>query len=243
MPRSSRIVYVVLALIVPFVVGGRHAIAVERPPPLATPSGCELWVGRASGNDPSTQLELQLCPQPDGSVAGALQWSSTVSGWNVRDVSGRVQPDGTTLFLRDDRVREERPEPGWRFCTVDRYTLARSGDRMTGRYHSAACQDDGTITLRLSGNIALPNAVPHLPGDTANTPPPPSQPTPPTPSQPNPSQPTPLQPNPSQPNPLQPNPTQPNPLQPNPTQPNPLQPTPVQPTPPPPERGTFGCSL
>ncbi len=174
----------VFALIVPFLVGPPRAVAVERPPPLAPPTGCELWVGRASGNDPSTQIELQLCPQADGSVAGALQWSSTVSGWNVRDVSGRLQPDGTTLFLRDDRVREERPEPGWRFCTVDRYTLARSGDRMTGRYHSTACRDDGTVTLRLSGSLAG-QAVPGVPGGTWNTPPPPSQPNP---SQPNPAQ-------------------------------------------------------
>lgn len=152
-------------------VGTPRAVAVERPPRLAAPSGCELWVGRGSGNDPSMQIELRLCPQPDGRVSGEVQWSSTTSGWNLRDVSGRYEAGGTGITLRDDRITAQRPEPGWRFCTIDRYTLVRSGDHLSGPYHSSACSDDGTLTLdRVANAAGQPVPAPPSPPGTSDTP-------------------------------------------------------------------------
>lgn len=192
MRRKPWLALLVVAMLLPAVVRTPRAIAVERPPRLGTPDGCELWVGTSSGNDPSTQIELRLCPQPDGRVAGAIQWSSTLSGWNLRDVSGQFDAAGTGLTLRDDRIAAQRPEPGWRFCTVDRYTLARDGDHIRGRYHSAACTDDGTITLERSAS-APPQNVPNQPAPPTlpGTPPPAPSLPPPAPSVPSPPAPPP----------------------------------------------------
>jgi hypothetical protein len=177
--RHPSLVLILAALLLPAIIHTPRAIAVERPPPLAAQSGCELWIGRASGNDPSWQVELELCPRADNTVSGSLQWSSTVSGWNTRTISGRFEQGGAVLIMRDERITAERPEPGWMFCTVDRYTLSRSRDQMQGRYHSGACRDDGTISLaRSTTTSAQPGTGP---GPLPNTPPvpePPSRPTP-----------------------------------------------------------------
>lgn len=190
MRRHPVLAFTLIALLLPALVGPPRAVAVERPPRLVPQSGCELWVGRASGNDPSMQIELELCPQADGQLLGSLQWSSTLSGWNVRDLHGHYEPGGRALSLSDDRVRAERPAPGWRFCTVDLYTLERVGDHLSGRYHSSACTDDGTMSLdRVTGAAGQP-AQPGQPGQPAQrgqpaqpgTSPPPSVPSPPSPA-------------------------------------------------------------
>lgn len=176
--------FTLVLLLLLVLVGPPRAVAVERPPRLVPQSGCELWVGRASGNDPSMQIELELCPQADGRLIGSLQWSSTLSGWNVRDLHGHYEADGRALSLSDDRVRAERPAPGWMFCTVDLYTLERAGDHLSGRYHSSACTDDGTMSLdRVTGAAGQP-AQPGQPGQPAQpgTSPPPSVPSPPPPA-------------------------------------------------------------
>lgn len=202
MSRRRVLVAVLLTMLVPSIFAVPRAVAVERPPRLAPASGCELWIGTASGNDPSTQIELQLCPQPDASVSGSLQWSSTMSGWNLRDVSGRYDASGAELTLRDDRIRAQRPETGWRFCNVDRYTLRRDGDRLRGRYHSTACHDDGTLDLTRSASVPAPSPPPGVPGPAPQEPgpapaPPDQQPTPAPAPAPSENTPTPMPPPPS----------------------------------------------
>lgn len=123
------------------------ATALARPPLLPAQQGCELWLGQAHGNDPSVRVNLRLCPTEGGGLSGELQWSSLESGHNVRAVVGSRQ--GDKLILRDERIVEEHPEPGWRFCTIERYELTRSGSRLTGTYHSRACNDEATVELSL----------------------------------------------------------------------------------------------
>lgn len=117
-----------------------------RPPPLAAQAECELWRGVADSNDSSVQIDLRLCGQ-GRLITGVLQWSSPQSGHNVRDLVGARSTDGA-LILRDLRVRDERPMPGWRFCAIDRYDLAPvSPTRMEGTYTSLACSDQATLSL------------------------------------------------------------------------------------------------
>lgn len=123
------------------------AKAAEHPPVLDDQDGCQRWIGGASGNDPSVRIVLRLCPKEGGGVGGQSQWSSLESGWNVRVVDGAW--DGDRLTLRDVRIAEERPNPGWRFCTIDRWDLRRSGDRLNGSYTSTACDDHARVSLRL----------------------------------------------------------------------------------------------
>lgn len=133
-----------------------------RPPPLAPAPACELWEGTVSGNDPSVLVHARLCPAGDH-VTGVLQWSSLRSGWNVRDIEGTWSPDHTALTLRDLRVTESRPQPGWRFCTVDRYDLRAVGlDVLTGSYVSRACDDHAQVELRRSQRAEAVE-VPRLP--------------------------------------------------------------------------------
>jgi MYXO-CTERM domain-containing protein len=147
-------------------------------------AGCELWLGDASGNDPTVRLQMRLCPEGDG-LRGEVQWSSLRSGWSVRAVSGRRE--GDSVELRDDRIVEERPEPGWVFCTVDRWSLARRGDRMDGRYTSAACQDSASVRLTLMVEEGGPGTTPPAtppPSTPPATPPPTTPPATPLPTTP-----------------------------------------------------------
>lgn len=117
-----------------------------RPPLLEASAACEVWDGKASGNDPSVEVSLELCPRDD-EVTGVVQWSSTTSGWNRRAVAGR--DDGAGLQLRDTRIIEEKPAPGWRFCVIDSYELRRtSPDVLEGTYRSEACKDQATVSLK-----------------------------------------------------------------------------------------------
>lgn len=157
------------------------ARATTRPDPLEDVEGCERWVGKSAGNDPSVRLDVRLCPKGQG-VTGHVQWSSLVSGWNVREVSGSWSADGNTLTLKDMRITEQKPNPGYRFCTIDRYELSRQGpDALEGKYHSSECRDDATVSL---------TRAPRAPGtaDSAGTseptskpPSPPAESAPPTP--------------------------------------------------------------
>lgn len=109
------------------------------------PSPCSHWQGTASGNDPSIVITVILCPREEGRVVGTLIWESKRSGTNTRTLEGTQS--GKSFTLRDVALAG-RPAPGWRFCKIDRYALALSGDsRLSGTYHSSECNDDATMTL------------------------------------------------------------------------------------------------
>ena len=130
---------------------GTGVAEVQRPPPLVAQPECQLWSGTISGNDPSAQITLRLCPSNPAvasALAGRLQWSSTRSGWSERDVAGTATPDG--VVLADTRIAENHPAPGWRFCSIDRYDLKRTEpNHLTGSYDSAACRDHASVDLHL----------------------------------------------------------------------------------------------
>ncbi len=124
------------------------AAALEHPPILGEQRGCTDWVGTAHGNDPSVRLHLQIC-EAGGTVTGRAQWSSLTSGWNVRVLEGTRT--GERFVLRDVRIAESRPAPGWWFCPIDRWTLERRGDQLEGRYESRSCDDRARVLLRRHG--------------------------------------------------------------------------------------------
>ncbi|MEL6182052.1 MAG: hypothetical protein AAFS10_24035 [Myxococcota bacterium] len=125
----------------------------RRPPPLKKQPGCTLWEGKAvEGNDPTVEFQVTLCPTDGREVVGQTQWSSLRSGWNVRSVQGRWS--GGTLELHDVEMVESKPEPGWRFCLIDRYDFTREGNTMTGSYVSAACSDRARLSLTRVGAVA-----------------------------------------------------------------------------------------
>ena len=124
-------------------------ISIERPPPLKTAKACTLWVGEASGNDPSVRVEVLICPGVGNQVVGRLQWSSTLSGWNLRDLVGTITEDKRGLRLKDVQIRENRPAPGWIFCPADIYEFhLEDADHLNGTYDSAACRDHAVLALR-----------------------------------------------------------------------------------------------
>jgi hypothetical protein len=111
-----------------------------------------VWRGTNSGNDPSQEVELRLCVDSPGSptVRGESQYSSLNSGWTRRAFTGTRSADGRNLTLRETRMLEDRPNPGWRFCLIDEYNITLvEPDRITGGYFSQACDDRGRMTLRL----------------------------------------------------------------------------------------------
>ena len=113
----------------------------KRPEP-AKP--CATWQGRVRGNDPDVAIKATLCQQKDGRVHGTIVWSGR-SGSSTRAVSGTWSSG--TLTLRDDRISGQ-PNPGWRFCPIERYTLAQAGaKKLAGTYRSTECNDDAAITL------------------------------------------------------------------------------------------------
>lgn len=116
----------------------------ERPPKLPDKPGCEHYRGTASGNDPSVQLDVVLCPSGN-TLSGEVQWSSLESGWNLRRVEGTRE--GGRISLRDIEVTQSRPEPGWRFCEIDSYALTQTEVGLAGKYDSHACNDSATVSL------------------------------------------------------------------------------------------------
>jgi hypothetical protein len=125
-------------------VAPQAALALEHPKPLEPADGCERFIGTATGNS-SMRVVLRLCPTANG-LRGEAQCSSLQSGWSVREVRGTRS--GSAIRLVDVRLVEERPNPGWRFCTIDRWELERRGDRLDGTYRSEACTDTATVRLR-----------------------------------------------------------------------------------------------
>ncbi len=136
-------------LLVPLLLTPALALAARRPAPLPDEDGCEHYKGTSSGNDPSVRLDVILCPHADGTegkVSGKLTWSSTVSGWNLRQLEGQWK--GDQLKMKDLKILEEKPAGGFYFCTVDTYTLDRRPDgTLKGKYDSEACRDHATMTL------------------------------------------------------------------------------------------------
>jgi MYXO-CTERM domain-containing protein len=128
-----------------------------RPPALEGRTGCELWVGKVSGNDPSVLVEALLCEGMNGEVSGQLQWSSLESGYSIRDIAGRWQGKGT-LSLHDTKMTVSKPNPGWVFCTVDSYDLVRTGDQLNGSYTSRKCNDRASVAL--TKKAAPPPVIP-----------------------------------------------------------------------------------
>ncbi|MEZ4320308.1 MAG: hypothetical protein R3F61_22705 [Myxococcota bacterium] len=129
----------------------------EHPEALPEQAGCDRYEGTASGNDPTVRLVVVLCEE-GSAVTGQLQWSSLVSGWNVRDLEGGR--DGDVYTMRDVAIVEEKAEPGWRFCKIDRYSLRREGDAMQGDYRSLVCNDTAQIALARMGSAPAPHDGP-----------------------------------------------------------------------------------
>lgn len=132
-----------------------------RPPALEGKTGCELWVGKVSGNDPSVLVEALICDGLNGSVSGQLQWSSLQSGYSIRDIAGSwLSRD--KVVLHDTKMAVSKPNPGWVFCPVDSYELTRSGDQLNGFYISKKCSDRATVALtkKASPPVVVPPAPP-----------------------------------------------------------------------------------
>ncbi len=140
-----------------------------RPPPLEGRTGCELWVGTVSGNDPSVLVEALICEGIDGSVSGQLQWSSLTSGYSIRDISGQWSQSRDKLAMSDSRIVVNKPNPGWRFCTVDQYDLTLiAPTKLRGSYRSSACSDTAKVEL---DKKVVPAPVPTLEPEEPSPPP------------------------------------------------------------------------
>lgn len=117
----------------------------KKPTAEREPDPCTHWQGTVSGNDPSVRVTVMLCPVGEGRVTGTLVWESKRSGTNTRALDGTQS--GKSFTLRDLTV-DGNPQPGWRFCKIDRYALALVGDTaLEGTYHSSECNDDATVKL------------------------------------------------------------------------------------------------
>ncbi|MCC6524811.1 MAG: hypothetical protein IT373_19300 [Polyangiaceae bacterium] len=125
------------------------ARASTHPPDLAAEGDCDAWVGTVNGNDPDMRVSARICPASGGdAVRGRFQTSSLKSGYSVRDFEGRWVDGKKRLDARDVRLVEDRPNPGWRFCTVDRYDLLlETPDRLAGKLHAEACSDHASVVL------------------------------------------------------------------------------------------------
>lgn len=113
--------------------------------PQAPREHCSKWDGTVSGNDPSVHVRAELC-ESGGRITGTLIWSSDKSGTSTRALEGTR--DGNAIALRDTAL-SGTPNPGWRFCRIDAYTLSGAGtDTLTGTYVSRPCRDHATIKLQ-----------------------------------------------------------------------------------------------
>ena len=122
-----------------------------RPPALTPTPACSVYSGSGTGNDPTFLVEMLLCTSKGEEVTGKVQYSGKSSGWSVRRLSGTWRDDRAVLVLREDAIVEQRPSPGWRFCTIDEYRLEARGSRaLSGLYASEACHDKGTLELLLT---------------------------------------------------------------------------------------------
>ena len=130
---------------------------IQRPPPLAPVSDCELWRGDAlEANAGSARLLVRLCPAGEG-VKGTLQWSSIIGGWAELSLTG--QWSGEHLTLTEQELLEDHPAPGWQFCHDTIYRLSLDGpDRLVGSFSSSDCNDSGNITLIREGLDRMPSA-------------------------------------------------------------------------------------
>ncbi|MCC6522790.1 MAG: hypothetical protein IT373_09030 [Polyangiaceae bacterium] len=173
---------VALAFGLALLAGPARARALEHPPDLVAEGECEAWIGTVSGNDPSVRVSARLCPAGGDAVKGQLQWSSLKSGYSVRDVEGRWLDGKKKLEMRDVRVAESHPNPGWVFCTVDKYDLAlETPNELRGTYVSAACRDHARVMLSRvpkppappgSGTATAPSSGPAEPGPPGSASPP-----------------------------------------------------------------------
>ena len=125
---------------------GAMSTAKPKQPPVEAEAPCTHWQGTVSGNDPSVKVTVILCPVGDDRVAGQLVWESKRSGTNTRTLEGTVA--NKTFTLRDINL-DGRPNPGWRFCKIDRYALTLiDNTRLEGTYHSSECSDDARVKLQ-----------------------------------------------------------------------------------------------
>ncbi len=132
-------------LLIFLLTGYTYLSADIRPKALKPKDNCELWVGTASGNDPSVQVEFSFCISRNNEVTGILQWSSTRSGWNKRAVNGYKKDD--KIILHDEKFLENKPNRGWVFCLIDEYRFSLNRNKMQGEYVSNACRDNGRFSL------------------------------------------------------------------------------------------------
>jgi hypothetical protein len=148
MRRLSCVALFGLALVAP---ASAHADEPEswRPPALEANDACDVYTGKASGNDPTMFVELRVCTDAKG-VTGQAQYSGKSSGWSKREFTGAWS--GRVLEARESAVVDQKPNPGWRFCTIDRYALTLDPEtkELSGTYDSAACRDHARVTLTLT---------------------------------------------------------------------------------------------
>ncbi|MEQ1504193.1 MAG: hypothetical protein ABMB14_18265 [Myxococcota bacterium] len=128
------------------VVFGAPSTAPAAPPPEPPlPVGaCACFEGTTHGNDDVT-ARLRLCHDLEG-ITGVFRWVGTRSGLSERALAGAPVSGG--VQLRDLKLTIDRPNPGWRFCPVDRYDLqwtATGG--LTGSFWSSACADRAELAL------------------------------------------------------------------------------------------------
>ncbi|HEY3452090.1 MAG TPA: hypothetical protein VGK67_37370 [Myxococcales bacterium] len=108
------------------------------------------WFGKISGNDPDVRASVSLEIDADcRTVYGILHWRSALSGINDRVLRGTWDAEKRALSAADVRLNVDQPAHGFRFCTIDRYTLALSADgtRLEGEYWSEECRDRAKVEL------------------------------------------------------------------------------------------------
>ena len=106
------------------------------------------WIGNISGNDPHIGAVFDL-KQSGKTVTGTFLWTSDTSGNCKRVLEGEFDPESGVLTLQDTKIVSYHPNPDWRFCMIDKYTLKTddNGDNMTGEYLSEKCHDKAQIKL------------------------------------------------------------------------------------------------
>jgi hypothetical protein len=108
-------------------------------------AACATFRGTLRGNDPHAKAELELCRHGEV-LAGTLTWTSSLSGDNVRLVSGRVE--GEQVILEDVGLLRATPNAEWQFCPIDEYRLTVGANgTLKGTYWSAACRDRAQVEL------------------------------------------------------------------------------------------------